>query len=191
MSKPVKNKSGSVAARLKQIAATSQITYEHILLRYGQERLLWRMARSIEFENFVLKGASLFLVWQGRNYRTTRDIDFLGSGSSDLERIKRIFKSLCNQNTLEIDGLVFDTSSVKTSSIQDNQDFSGARVKIRTLLERARIDLQVDIGFEDVITPAAERMVFPPLLDAPGPKSWRIPNILPWPKISVNGPPWH
>jgi hypothetical protein len=165
-----------VAARLNQIALATKTTYEHILLRYGQERLLWRMTNSVEFEKFVLKGASLFLVWQGQNYRTTRDIDFLGSGSPDLERIKRIFIDLCNQNTLEIDGLVFDAASVKTSSIQDNQEYFGVRVKIRALLERARIDLQIDIGFGDAITPAPELLLFPPLLDAPGPKVMAYPK---------------
>jgi hypothetical protein len=176
MTKPVKNKSASVAARLSQIAATTKITYEHILLRYGQERLLWRMANSAECEKFILKGASLFLVWQGRFYRTTRDIDFLGSGSPDLERMKRIFMGLCDQNTIEKDGLVFDAASVRTSPLQDNQDYSGVRVNIRALLERARIDLQVDIGFGDAITPAPERLVFPPLLDAPGPEIMAYPK---------------
>jgi hypothetical protein len=161
MKKPVKNKPRSVAARLRQIAETSKTTYEHILLRYGQERLLWRMANSAECGDFILKGASLFLVWQGSFYRTTRDIDFLGSGPPDLQRMKRIFISLCDKNTIEVDGLVFEPSSVRTSSLQDSQDYSGVRVNIRALLERARIDLQVDIGFGDAITPAPERLVFP------------------------------
>jgi hypothetical protein len=176
MKKPIKNKPRSVADRLRIIAVSTQTTYEHILLRYGQERLLWRMAGSPDFKNFILKGASLFLVWQGRNYRTTRDIDFLGSGSSDIARIKRIFMSLCDQNTIESDGLVFDATSVRTAPIQDNQDFSGVRVNIRSLLERARINLQVDIGFGDAITPAPERMVFPPLLDFPGPEVMAYPK---------------
>ena len=50
------------------------------------------------------------------------------------------------------------------------------RVNIRALLERARIDLQVDIGFGDAITPAPERLVFPPLLDAPGPSIMAYPR---------------
>ena len=120
MKKLVKNKAHSVAARLNHIAATSGTTYENILLRYGQERLLWRMANSADFGEFVLKGATLFLVWQGHSYRTTRDIDFLGSGSPDLKRMQRIFMNLCDQNTLEMDGLVFDAASVRSSSIQDN-----------------------------------------------------------------------
>jgi predicted nucleotidyltransferase component of viral defense system len=175
MKKPVTNKSHSVAARLSQIAVKSATTYEYILLRYGQERLLWRLANSAERENFILKGASLFLVWQGHSYRTTRDIDFLGSGSPDLERMKRIFMSLCEQNTLETDGLVFNSDSVRASPIQDNQDYSGVRVNLRALLNRARIDLQVDIGFGDAITPAPQRLVFPPLLDNAGPEIMAYP----------------
>jgi hypothetical protein len=176
MKKPLKNKPHSVAVRLNHIAATSKTTYEYILLRYGQERLLWRMAKSTECGEFILKGALLFLVWQGRSYRTTRDIDFLGSGSPDLNRIQQIFITLCNQNTLDIDGLVYDATSVTTCRIQDNQDFLGVRVNIRALLDHARIDLQVDIGFGNAITPAPERLIFPPLLDAPGPEVIAYPR---------------
>jgi hypothetical protein len=99
MNRSVKNKPRSVAARLSRIATESGITYEQILLRYGQERLLWRMVHSSGFEGFVLKGAALFLAWQGRSYRTTRDVDFLGSGSSDMDRIKRMFIKLCDLDT--------------------------------------------------------------------------------------------
>jgi hypothetical protein len=74
MNRSVKNKPRSVAARLSRIAVESGITYEQILLRYGQERLLWRMVHSAEFDGFILKGAALFLAWQGRSYRTTRDV---------------------------------------------------------------------------------------------------------------------
>jgi predicted nucleotidyltransferase component of viral defense system len=38
------------------------------------------------------------------------------------------------------------------------------------MLHRARISLQVDIGFGDVVTPAPERIEFPTLLDAPAPR---------------------
>lgn len=34
----------------------------------------------------------------------------------------------------------------------------------------ARISVQVDIGFGDVVTPASERIVFPVMLDAPAPE---------------------
>jgi hypothetical protein len=57
---------------------------------------------------------------------------------------------------------------LKTRFIQDDLDYPGVRVNLKALLERARISLQVDIGFGDAITPAPERLVFPALLDTAG-----------------------
>jgi len=49
-----------------------------LLIRYGIERFLYRLSISKYRNQFILKGASLFLIWSGKNYRVTRDIDFLG-----------------------------------------------------------------------------------------------------------------
>ncbi len=43
------------------------------------------------------------------------------------------------------------------------------RILLRALLGKARIDLQVDVGFGDAITPEPERITFPTLLDGPAP----------------------
>jgi hypothetical protein len=37
------------------------------------------------------------------------------------------------------------------------------------LLDRAKIPIQIDIGFGDIITPAPEKVAFPTLLDSPQP----------------------
>jgi hypothetical protein len=43
------------------------------------------------------------------------------------------------------------------------------RVKLLATLDRARIPLQVDVGFGDVVTPPADRITFPTLLDGAAP----------------------
>jgi hypothetical protein len=63
----------SVAVRLLQRASTGGESYEYVLLRYGVERLLYRLSQSTAADRFLLKGASLFLVWNGRTYRPTRE----------------------------------------------------------------------------------------------------------------------
>ncbi len=54
-----------------------------LLLRYGVERLLYRLSISPHADKFILKGASLFLVWKGQNYRVTKDADLLCLGPAD------------------------------------------------------------------------------------------------------------
>ena len=45
----------------------------------------------------------------------------------------------------------------------------GVRARLLATLDRARIHLQVDVGFGDVITPAAEHVTDPVLLSGPAP----------------------
>lgn len=161
--------SHSVAERLLNFSKANNEEYNFILVRYGVERLLYRLSQSKVGSRFVLKGASLFLVWFGHTFRTTRDVDLLGVGSSDLESIAQLFRELCVPNTLAVDGLIFQADSVRVNRIKEDQDYEGVRVLLRALLGKSRIDLQVDIGFGDAITPEPERITFPTLLDGPAP----------------------
>ena len=46
------------------------------------ERFLYRLSKSPQADQFVLKGAMLFKVWQVVEARSTMDIDLLGSPRS-------------------------------------------------------------------------------------------------------------
>ena len=48
-----------------------------VLMRYGLERLAYRLSQSEHRGKFVMKGAMLFLVWTGEPYRATKDLDML------------------------------------------------------------------------------------------------------------------
>lgn len=160
----------SVAVRLLQRARAQAEDYEYLLLRYGAERLLYRLSRSDAADRFLLKGASLFLVWNGYSYRPTRDIDLLGYGSPDPADLATLFKALCLEDLSHEDGLVFLPDSVRAERIKEEQDYEGVRIRLRALLQNARIDLQIDIGFGDCVSPNATMAEFPPLLDAPAPR---------------------
>ena len=62
------------------------------------------------------------------------------------------------------DGLVFSAETVSVEPIREDQEYGGQRVKFEARLGQARIDLQVDIGFGDAITPGAESVAYPTLL---------------------------
>jgi hypothetical protein len=118
----------------------------------------------------VLKGAMLFVVWDGTPHRPTRDVDFLGSGESTPDAVADAFRAACAVDA-EPDGLTFDPLAVRAEPIRDRQEYGGVRVTLAALLGTARIPLQVDVGFGDAVTPAPAWATFPPLLpDLPAPR---------------------
>jgi hypothetical protein len=92
----------------------------------------------------------------------------LGFGSDDADDLVRVFREICG-TTVEPDGLWFDASSVTGEVIRETATYGGVRVKLLATLERARIPLQVDVEFGDVITPMAEVVRSPVLLGGPAP----------------------
>jgi hypothetical protein len=150
-----------------------------LLFRYGIERFLYRLSISPHASRFILKGASLFLVWNGQNYRVTKDADLLGVDDADVERLSGIFKELCQSDSEDVDGIEFMPRTVSAIPIREEQVYGGIRVTLEGLLHHARIPLQIDIGFGDVVTPGPESIKFPTLLDAPQ------PDLLAYPRYTM------
>jgi len=148
-----KNLAASVCQRLLDLARSRNEDFGLILVKYGLERILYRLGRSHHRDAFVLKGALLFELWTETTYRATRDADFLARGDNSPERFVGVFKELCIIE-VEPDGLIFDADSVKAERITEDADYEGVRVTFTAYLERARIPIQIDIGFGDAITPA-------------------------------------
>ncbi len=165
-SEPKRNLPASVRQRLLTLSERRKEPFDLVLVRYGIERLLYRLSRSPHAEKFLLKGAMLFAIWSDGTHRPTRDVDLLSSGLHDDETLKAVFTELCRLET-EPDGLTFLPESVAAAPIREEAAYPGTRVTLEARLENARIRLQVDIGFGDVVTPAPEEIIFPALLDFP------------------------
>lgn len=165
-----RNAGHSVFQRLLNHARTRGEDFNLLLFRYGIERLLYRLSVSPHADKYILKGASLFLVWKGQNYRVTKDADLLGSVPSDAENITGLFRELCHAKVEDNDGIEFMPDTVRAEQIREEQTYEGIRVTLTGMLHQARIPLQVDIGFGDAVTPEPEMIEFPTLLDAPPPK---------------------
>jgi predicted nucleotidyltransferase component of viral defense system len=172
----VKNVAISIAQRLLNVSKKSGDDNNLVSMRFATERLLYRIGQSKYSAKFILKGATLFLAWHGHGYRTTKDVDLLGFGKPDAERLIGIFRELCLPDTSAVDGLVFLPGSVRAIAIQDKQEYHGIRINLRAMLGRARIDLQVDVGFGDAVTPKPEKLTFPTLLDLPAPVIMAYPK---------------
>ena len=167
--KNVKNISASIKQKLLNKSKEMARSFSEVLQYYGLERFLYRISASKYQNNFTLKGALLFTAWRQSAIRSTVDIDLLGKVSNNPDDIVKIFQNICNQKT-EDDGLRFDDSSIVAEQITLDADYQGVRVLLYGYLDTARIRIQVDIGFSDVITPDSEVLEYPTILDMPVPK---------------------
>jgi len=179
MEREIKNKTASVRAKLMNIARAEKIDFDFLLLRYFQERFLYRLAISEFSDRFILKGGLLLICLKIPKSRPTKDIDFLAkeikNDPVELEHILRSITAIsCD------DGVKFISSSLISEKIKENADYEGIRIKIDATLGQAREKLQMDIGFGDVIIPRAIQMEFPTLLEEKPPriKVYSIESII-------------
>ena len=176
MTKPKpSNVAHSVRARLLTLSKERREEFQFVLTRYALERLLYRLSRSTHREGFVLKGAMMFAVWSGHPHRATKDLDLLGSGSPDLDRLAAVFREVVVVG-VEDDGLVFDATSVVAVRIKEDADYEGVRVTLDAKLGTAKVGVQIDIGFGDAVTPSAVEVAYPSLLDLPRPSLRAYPR---------------
>lgn len=167
------NWAASIRQRLLNRARQEQETFDAVLNRFGRERLLYRIGISEYRDRFLLKGAMLFALWYDMPHRPTRDMDLLGFGPGELFVLERVFREIAQQRV--DDGLAF-SETVTAAEIRNEANYAGARVTLLATLEQARIPLQVDIGFGDPVTPEAEQIDYPVLLeDLPPPRLGAYP----------------
>jgi len=62
---------------------------------------------------------------------------------------------------VEPDGLVFDTGTTRTERITEDADYHGIRVRFQGVLDTARVNMQTDIGFGDIVHPGPETSELP------------------------------
>lgn len=166
--KKVTNTAASFRARLLSLARERQEDFQFVLGRWMVERFLYRLSVSPHKEGFVLKGAMLFAAWTGTVYRPTRDLDLLGWGSPDVDRLETAFREVSMIDGS--DGLVFEPARIKGERIKEDAECEGVRVRVPASLDGARLLLQVDVGFGDAVEPPPGELTFPVLLPAPAPR---------------------
>jgi predicted nucleotidyltransferase component of viral defense system len=163
MTQPKRDNAASVKQRLLNLAHVLDEEFEQVLVRYVAERFLFRLSKSYHADSFLLKGAMLFVAWEGLPHRVTRDVDLLGLGEPSVDRVAGMMRDIALQ-PVEDDGIKFDIASVEAEEIRTAQDYGGVRVTVNAMLGKARIRLQVDVGFGDAVTPEAQIVEFPSLL---------------------------
>ena len=164
----VKNMGASVRQRLLNYAKANNRPFAEVLQYYAMERFLYRLSVSPHASKFLLKGALLLTAWRAPLSRPTMDIDLLGRTSNEVDDIVNLLKNVA-QTTAPDDGITFDLDSFAGSVIREDADYSGVRTVFTGHLNAARVAMQIDIGFGDIVTPEPERLSYPTILDFPAP----------------------
>jgi len=160
------NVSASVRQKLLNKARSEKRPFGELLQYYAMERFLYRLSQSVHSDRYILKGALMLRVWQAPEIRPTMDIDMLGKTSNDELSIVSQMKDVLSVD-IKSDGLLFDLASIQYENITEDADYHGARIKFKCLLDTAKINMQIDIGFGDIVYPEPTRESFPTILNDP------------------------
>jgi hypothetical protein len=109
----------------------------------------------------------LFIAWEGKLHRPTKDLDLLGYGSPDVDSVVQRIREICSVSI--DDGLQFDLAKIEGAGIKEDAEYEGVRVKVPVSLGGARVQMQIDIGFGDLVHPTPKPLRFPVLLPLEAP----------------------
>jgi hypothetical protein len=173
------NPSASVRQRLKNIADRSGRPFAEVLQWYAIERFLARFSRTPHRDKFLLKGAALLRAWEVNPARPTMDIDLGVSKTLSIDEAMAIMAD-CLAVDAEPDGLEFDPESIIGEPIRIAQEYPGVRVRCRGVLGTARVTLQIDFGFGDVVVPEPVDIDYPALLGGTPPqiRGYRLETVV-------------
>lgn len=166
--KQPRNIAASVKGRLLQLSRQQMEDFNYLLTRYAADRLLYRLSQSPYKHQFILKGATLFRIWSGEPHRATKDLDLLSHGNNEVSYLEKVFQEICCIQ-FEDDGITFGSETVKGEKIKQDQEYEGVRIKLTGQLDATNIKVQIDIGFGDAVTPKAQEVEFPCILNLPAP----------------------
>ena len=167
--KTPRNIPASIHDRLLNRAKMDRRPFSELLQYYAMERFLYRLSQSGHADRFILKGALMLKVWRLPELRPTMDINMLGKTSNEETEIVAQIRDILAMD-VEPDALIFQADSVQAERITEDAVYEGIRIRFLGLLDRARINMQIDVGFGDVVYPEPEKMHFPVMLNSSPPR---------------------
>lgn len=173
-----RNMAASVRARLLNRAREIKQDFNLVLTRYAIERLLYRISVSQHADQFLRKAALLFELWFDIPHRPTRGADFLGFGSAELPHTETVFREICTIETR--DGVAFQPDTVHAAESRKEANYAGMRVMLLGVIDGARCQIQIDIGFGDAVTPGPEDVEYPIMLS-----EFAAPKLQVYPRYTV------
>lgn len=160
------NSIASIKDKLKNKSHETGRTLQELFTLYGIERTIYRLSVSPYKDNFVLKGGIfLYALYQGDYPRSTTDIDLLAQMISNAEaNMKAVFTEILSQEV--DDPLRFDLETLSVIPITEFKEYHGVNVSVTAYLDRTRIPISIDVGFNDMIYPEKTELEFPVTLEA-------------------------
>jgi len=79
-----------------------------------------------------------------------------------------VVRETCDQ-VVDPDGITFYPETTEGEQIAEEAEYEGVRVRLRGSLGNARLSMQLDVGFGDVVLPSEEELDYPTILDFPTP----------------------
>ena len=165
----------SIRQRLLNESKSKKRPFQELLQYFAMERFLYRLGQHGMSDRFILKGALLMTAWKTAESRPTVDIDLSAKTSNDHDHIRKWIEELCAM-PVEDDGLSFDAASIEVRRIKEDADYEGIRIRFEATLARAKVPMQIDIAFGDVITPHPSKLDYPVILDLPAPRLLAYPR---------------
>lgn len=142
---------GDATIAIRGLARQTGADVQELMTLYALDGLLARIAHSEYREDFVLKGGVLLAAFNAR--RPTKDIDLQATRlTGDPEEVAERVRVIAALDVA--DGLAFDPASVAATTIRDEDEYAGVRVKLTAKLGTARLTIGLDVNFGDPIWPA-------------------------------------
>ena len=164
-----RNPEASLQQKLRNHAKTTGDDVALVLIRYINERFLYRLSLSPDRDRFILRGATLFTLWNPEPHRATRDLDLMASGETSPEAIRRMITMACS-TPVEPDGVSFLPETMRLETRTEGRAYQGFHLEITATLGTARPRLEIDIAVGEAVVPPPLEVKLPVLLSMPSPR---------------------
>lgn len=166
----MKNMGMSIQARLKNLCVENGLDMPSTMRRYVQERLMYRLSVSSEAPNFVLKGGLLLAGYNdGSLLRPTEDIDFNGlDAGGSVDSLHEALVAVLRHPAPD-DGVTFFPETMHIAKDRTGI-VPGGKILLGAKLGTANVDIKIDVGFGNPVTPGSRMMEFPTILDSVVPR---------------------
>jgi predicted nucleotidyltransferase component of viral defense system len=119
-----------------------------LLIVYAVESFLRRLSISDYTAQMVLKGGMLMAASEVRQMTKDADLSIHGIDSNE-EEVHEIVARICELEPDPHDGVVVDTTTIKTEAMREQDEHQGVRCKLVALLGQAKIPFALDFSFGD------------------------------------------
>ena len=138
---------------------------QRLLIQFGLECFLRRLAGSPHRDAFVLKGSLLYAIYSPEDQRNTKDADFQLYSPNDPHAVERLFAEVCA--VPYDDGVVFHPERIGVEEAGAERGYPGFVVTVPVRYGDDPSTLRFDVGFGEAITPAAEWHDYPSIARFP------------------------